>query len=795
MKPLTFLVLCVIFTSALSYGGLAGLAHASQTASYSIQLSVVPPQLPTGGLSYPAIVVSLITASGQPYVTLNPVLVYLSSSDVSVGQPQPEVVVEPGHFFAVANFTTTTVPGTVSVTASSQGAISVSIQVQTVEPVGYPSKLAVYASPAQRPAGSSTTGNIVVELEDQSGLPAKAVSDTVVTLSSSSVPTVNLTSNRITIPSGSVMAVTTYRSGEFPGKALVTASSPNILSASATVSVQGPSPIALNLLAEPSPLPAHSTGYLSVWLSDASGHPATSPVPIYVTVTSSNQSVASVQQTIVIPAGHTSASAVITTGNEGEATLTALSKSLTSAEASVSVRPTKSPEMLGLSFAPSPLAADNSTSDSVIVSLYNDGSPAITTSPVTVYLASSNTSIGQVEPSVVINGGSSYAVAWFKTTYAEGTTSITASAQNMVSSIAQLSTYAPTPAEISISMTPALLPADAGSYRALLISLLTAQGQPAVAPVPIPVQLFSSNTNVTTLNSSVVIPVGSSSVLTWVDTSSTAGTAVITALASNYGYASTQITTIIPGPTKLAVYTAPSSSLTGSLGGVYVAVQVQDSSGNPAQVRFPSEISMFSTGTPVLSKPLEFTLAQAGDSVWVTLYSNTTGQSTLSVTSTGLEPAYANTVFSQNPLEYTITLSSVLAQPGQAVGATFSVSLNGVGIPGVNVSWTATDATVSSSSDSTNSNGVAYATIVPSKLGSASVTATGSIHILGEFNATAYLAVSPPTHKESLASKITKFPFVIALLGAPAGAIGGLVIVIRRRSAESEHDEGEVGFG
>jgi hypothetical protein len=246
----------------------------------SLFLSVVPPKLPADSGSYPSIVVSLQSSGGKASLALADTVVFLTSSQESVGGVSQQVTIPKGAGFAVANFTTSTTPGTTSISASSAGLSAVSTQVITVTPSGFATRLRVIPVPGSQIVNPTGKGTIMVETLDSAGFPAKATAAIAVTLSSSN--------NNLSVASGSVLSYATYDVGFFPGVATITGSASGFNSGSGTVTVQGPSPFAIKILAQPNPLATSSSGRLVVTLTDPQGNPARAPSPVSVAISSSN---------------------------------------------------------------------------------------------------------------------------------------------------------------------------------------------------------------------------------------------------------------------------------------------------------------------------------------------------------------------------------------------------------------------------------------------------------------------------------------------------------------------------
>src|SRR5712692_1867810 len=173
--------------------GVASGAPQSSGTPFSIALTILPQKLPADGNVYPAVLVSLLDSTGQPSIALNDTTVLLTSSLDSVGRVQSSVVIAIGRASATANFTTTSASGTTTITAKAVGLRTVSASVTTVIATGYPTHLTIIALPDTVPAEARGSGRLEIELQDDLGLPAKAISDTTVSLFSSNSKVLNLT--------------------------------------------------------------------------------------------------------------------------------------------------------------------------------------------------------------------------------------------------------------------------------------------------------------------------------------------------------------------------------------------------------------------------------------------------------------------------------------------------------------------------------------------------------------------------------------------------------------------------
>ena len=737
----------------------------------SLVLSVIPPKLPADGGSYPAVVVSLQSASGAASLALNDTVVFLTSSQEGVGSVPPKITIPAGAGFAIANFTTSTTPGSTSVSASSVGLGAASAQVTTVTPSGFPTRLGVIPVPGSQLANPTSQGIVLVETLDSAGLPAKASSPIEVSLTSSSNNVVSLPSSTLTVESGSVLSSAVYAVGSSPGSATITGSASGFNSGSGEVSVQWASPFALAIFAQPDPISTSTSGRLVVTLTDAQGNPSPASAPIKVSISSSNTSVVASALTTTIEAGQIYSVAAFTSGpNPGDANLTASSPGLQSDFAVVTVEQPASPVKMTILAAPNPVLADAGAYGSVVVALTDaSGNPAVAPSGVSVTLTSSNSAVGDIGESLIIPSGSSYAVATFTSTFSVGSTFITAIAQNLQSATFTVNSYGPVPTKLVARAVPSTLPADGGEYSALEVTLESATGIPAVAPVDTQVQLASSGTAIVTVNSTVVIPAGQSYVLTPVTTTMSPGTANVTAASSGFESSSTGFTTASPAPSQLGFYAAPANGIQplGKGDDAIVAVQLQDSGSSPAQARQDTQVVVTSSNSSVIATPIHFDILSGSDYAWAMVNTSAPGSTVLTASTSGLASASASLSDSSPPV--TITLASSAPEVAIGTPATVQLQIQVLGSPlsGANVTFTASSGTMTAPSGVTDSSGSFTDTFVPAQEGVAIVTALVQDSLVG--NLTASTNVFVTAHGASGAG---------ASASKGLGALGSALVVV-----------------
>jgi hypothetical protein len=766
----------------------------------SLLVSVVPPELPADGGTYHAIVISLVGSGGAASLALNDTDVFLTTSQESVGNVTEEVTIQRGAAFGVANLTTTDTPGVTSISASSTGLGAASAQVTTLTPSGFATSLSVIPVPGTQLVNPTGQGVLMVETLDSAGLPAQVSSDVQVTLSSSST-VLSLPSASLTLPSGTVLSSVPYYVGVSPGAATITASASGFRSGSGTVTVQGASPFALKIFAQPDPIATATTGRLVITLTDPTGAPAPAPATVSVTITSSNTTVVSSAETATIPTGQIYAVASFTSGpTAGTANLTASSPGLVSDYALVTVSPPVVPTQLTLIAAPDPVLADQSSYQSVMVLLTDaGGEPAVASSGVSVTLTSSDAAVGSVTGHLVIPAGSSYAVAGFSSTYFVGSTFITASAENLQSATATMSSYGPVPTEVVVQALPSTLPADGGEYSALEVMLEGANGLPAVAPEGVPIQLASSATGIATVNSTVVIPAGLTYVLTDVGTTISPGTATIAASSSGFQSSSTTVTTASPAPSRLGMYLGPSNGIQSlGRGDAILAVQLQDSNSSPARARQDTQVLVTSSNSSVIGKPIDLDIPAGADYAWALVTTSQAGSSTLTASAGGLSSASATLSELSVPVSVTLTSSAPVVAIGTPAIVQIQVEVMGSPLQGANVTLTSTSGSMSSPGGVTNSAGQFSDTFIPTQNGIGTVTALVQDPVLGNQTTGINILVAPPGAEgvggstgKGLGVIGTILPIVLVIVVVAIIVLGARRMIKKRSGGSDEYEEKE----
>ena len=303
-------------------------------------------------------------------------------------------------------------------------------------------------------------------------------------------------------------------------------------------------------------------------------------------------------------------------------------------------------------------------------------------------------------------------------------------------------------ANVVLTIIPPKLPADGGVYQAVVISLTDSASLPTVALQNITVFLTSSQTNIAAVPDSLTIYAGQEYAIANVTTTTTPGTALITAHAVGLNSPSpASLQTVKPSgyPSKLLVFTSPSTFLprtdTGRL-----RVEVVDDAGMPSKAISSIAVALTSSNASVASLA-QTTLTLPAGSIYVDGSFTTTdsGSAFISAAAGGYSPGFAS-----------VTVNKPGTCQGSCVPSKLSLDVIAAGSPGTLPSdgsdykvlevglQTSTGTPATSNSDvvvqltSDNPDVVSVPTLVSIPAGSISTMATVSTSALaGVVNVTA----------------------------------------------------------
>ncbi len=460
-----------------------------------------------------------------------------------------------------------------------------------------PFKLNIYASPSNVLADNNTYSCIFVQLQDSSGLPARATQNTTISLSSS-LTNIGTVDTSVIIVNGSTYAIANFNTTFSPGTTTISASATGYSTVQASITTVGPIPYALAVYGFPSTLPADNSSYnaIMVQLQDSSGVPAKAPKSgIQVSLFSSNTNVGTVNTSITIPEGQTYAIATFnTTITNGQATITAVASGYTTGWTIITTQyVTAGPDEIMIFTGPTKVLADNNAYQQIAIELQNSTTGFISAAPsdLTISVTSSDESVGRLESPITINRTQSFGLATFDTTYKSGTTTITAVGANLPPAQQTITTTGFVPSKLAVYCVPSSLPSDGEIYQAIQVQLQDAQGRPAKDPqADVNVNLFSSQPTIGDVSSILTIPFGQTQATGNLTVTNSPGAATITAQASGYTTGQTSITSYLIdyAPLQVTLVANPMSINNGYNTALTAYVTANGASVTGATVQFTS---------------------------------------------------------------------------------------------------------------------------------------------------------------------------------------------------------------
>lgn len=399
--------------------------------------------------------------------------------------------------------------------------------------------IVVNPSPAIINADGKTHQIIVVELQTENGQPYPAPRDTPIHITSSNL-NIGTIDEFATIPEGKTYTKVSFTARKTSGITIITASSPGYVTGDEYLQVlRSNFDARLVVYATPSNQPAvvGESGRVLVQIVDSLGNPYLASDNVAVTLTSSNHSICTVTQNLIIDSGTNYAVTefTVTGDSPGESVITAQAQGYAPGSDLINTyNVPEDPEIVSIYFSPDVLLPDEQVHEAITVQLQDkEGSPVPASTTTIVYLSSSSTNIATVEQTVTINSGQYKTVADLTTYLENGESIISASSPGLLSDSETIQLRGQVPTNLALFVFPELMTADESVYDIITVQLQDNEGNPIEARKTTEIFLTSTNIEVGTVPSSVIIPQGDSYSTTSFTTTSTSGTTSI--LASMMG--------------------------------------------------------------------------------------------------------------------------------------------------------------------------------------------------------------------------------------------------------------------
>ena len=171
-------------------------------------------------------------------------------------------------------------------------------------------------------------------------------------------------------------------------------------------------------------------------------------------------------------------------------------------------------EGINLLARPPILPADGGVYSSLVLQLVNTSSsvPIIPDANITVQLTSSNPQTGTVPSSVLFPAGQAYVVVPFQTTTSPGNTTVSAFASGYEPANLRLATQelGGIPIALNVTVSPDQIPPEQGLNVDVVVQAIDSFGNPVKLASNLVVTLSSSNSQIGSVPSTMVIPAGQS---------------------------------------------------------------------------------------------------------------------------------------------------------------------------------------------------------------------------------------------------------------------------------------------
>jgi hypothetical protein len=383
---------------------------------------------------YSFFTVQIQDSSGIPVRAEKPLTVTLSSSNTNVIETIGHITIPTGSSYVMESVKSKGTVGSATLSASAQGletgALSITTRSENWADPDDQKLITVSALPSTVASDSAESSNIIVQVTDSQGRPFSFQSHHYTGMNMySSDPAFVLESPFLkpeaTFAVGAVKA-------QFDGISAVSVSKGGYSPGSTAVEARGLSPTGVEISQLHKVVLANNAASTSVLVStvDSKGNPVPARKDVFISLSSSQQDVATVEVAEVIPKGQAYALVEVTAVKAGTTTLTASSQGL--AGSSLELKPVGSTgDSLSLKLgikAPSKMLADGRSYNSVFVQLQNSaGNPVPAKSDIVVNLSSSSTRTASVQNNVTIKSGSTYAAASVTPTSTPGEFALSAS--------------------------------------------------------------------------------------------------------------------------------------------------------------------------------------------------------------------------------------------------------------------------------------------------------------------------------------------------------------------------------
>ena len=417
---------------------------------------------------------------------------------------------------------------------------------------------------------------------------------------------------------------------------------------------------------------------------NGAGKPYLLPSGLNVTISCSDEQVLDIPNQATIPANQyyvvVNASSTIQEQKTVEVSISA--SGFISSKVNVNVAPPAgTPKALKVTLLPDILVPEKGAKSEVVVTIVDTyGNPAEARSDLSVTLSSSNLQMADISPrNLRIPKGSFSAKAYIISSGFVGTAIITASAQDLKTDSATIKISGAKPEKLSIWTQFSFLEGDNGL---VFIGVVDNNLKPAKTPISVNVSLYSTNTSVCTVPSSVTVGV-ENWMTTALITANNAGSATVYAVADNMASMSLNIQVMKAGilpPVAVKVYSMAPYLPADDITEKYLAIQTVDAKGNPARCSSDTTINVFSSYHDILDSQSSVVMNSTDSVNYASATPNLAGVVKITAGSTNFSSSDA-TINVYEPQATTVGIISSPIPAGGEAEACLVISSSGVPAP------------------------------------------------------------------------------------------------------------------
>ena len=693
-KGLKIILLIVILSTAVSIPYKIAVA---QTSPLKLSITPAMSSIPSDGRPHPALFIGVRDSQDKPFPLSQSLNVTLSSSDASALSLSQIVTLTPASYYAVVNASSNVGSGKqIEVTASSSGFESAKTDIAVGPPAGAPSALKVTVLPDAILPEAGKQVDLLVTLVDGYGSPTPARTDLSISLFSSNPTVADTSISKITILAGSYTAKTHLTTTGVQGDTTITASSTNLKSDAGVLTVNGPNPVKIVLWALNTMLVDDPSNVLFVGVADSDGNLVKILSPITINLYSSDPSIISVQNSVVIAKNQWQAVVPLTCSKANDVTITAAAENLSSS--SVHIRGTtsstgtvESVKIYSLSMS---FPADEKNQTAMLVQTVDINGIPTASNGEDLDLFSSVSGVASPQTHVQIPLGQSAALVTVATKL-PGNTLITAGSESHGSATTNLISYAPMPDSVKLETPP--IPNE-GEVEACLLTL---KGNiPAQVSQDTLIQLVSSDTQVGNSDIDSIV-LGQKTYMKYLNVKGgSPGQFSITASASGIPSSKIDFTVLDTKPSTFNVVAmSPAINF-----GFPILIQICNLGGNPAVTSDVVRVNVVSSNASNIEVPN--TVVLRSDRTEILFYAKALSSktNTLTVSSPGFKSTSIQLTPSATSIKMQLNVGSKMPM-NKPTEVSVILTIDDIPIQGATVNWKGLG--LSSQNSITDSSGTA----------------------------------------------------------------------------------------